>query len=127
MEDKQTKREAYNQFYISNFSYKGRANKHQFLNSFLWNVVLLIGVLAIVHYHQGHEFSTKSIYAGASVIFWVSFLPYNTHVIRRLHDTGRSGWWSLLSLIPMIGSVSMLFLLLQPSEKRTNKWGDCPK
>ena len=44
---------------------------------------------------------------------------------RRLHDTGRSGWWQLIYLIPLIGWIVMVVFLLQES-KPDNEYGLCP-
>ncbi|MGI9824610.1 DUF805 domain-containing protein [Agromyces sp. Marseille-Q5079] len=40
-------------------------------------------------------------------------LPWIAVTVRRLHDTNRSGWWYLLSLIPMAGYVVLVFTILE--------------
>jgi len=35
--------------------------------------------------------------------------------VRRLHDTGRSGWWYFIALIPIIGGIWLIVILAQPS------------
>lgn len=70
-----------------------------------------------------------------SIIFGVIALLYSLGVllpsigvgIRRLHDTGRSGWWLLISLIPIIGAIVLIIFLVQDSEAGTNKYGANPK
>jgi uncharacterized membrane protein YhaH (DUF805 family) len=47
--------------------------------------------------------------------------------VRRLHDTGRSGWWLLIVLVPIIGAVVLLVFSLQDSEQGTNAYGRNPK
>jgi uncharacterized membrane protein YhaH (DUF805 family) len=47
-------------------------------------------------------------------------------VVRRLHDTGRSGWYYWISLIPIIGGFILLWMLIQPSEARQNAYGPPP-
>ncbi len=37
------------------------------------------------------------------------FLPSLAVGTRRLHDTGRSGWWQLLFLIPLVGLIVLLY------------------
>ena len=37
-------------------------------------------------------------------------LPSLAVTVRRLHDTGRSGWWILIALIPLIGVIVLLVL-----------------
>ena len=46
--------------------------------------------------------------------------------IRRLHDTGRSGWWILLGLVPFVG-ILLLVLMCLDSEPGTNEYGENPK
>lgn len=41
---------------------------------------------------------------------------------RRLHDIGRSGWWLFLSLIPVLGTVILIYFYIQPSDDE-NQWG----
>jgi uncharacterized membrane protein YhaH (DUF805 family) len=45
--------------------------------------------------------------------------------VRRLHDVGRSGWWILIALIPLVGAIVLLVFALQPSEG-PNRFGDRP-
>ena len=42
---------------------------------------------------------------------------------RRLHDTGLSGWWQLLHVFSIIGSVIVLVLTLRQGEPGSNKYG----
>ena len=44
---------------------------------------------------------------------------------RRLHDTGRSGWWMLLSFVPFGGLVLLVFTL--QDSRGPNAWGQSPK
>jgi uncharacterized membrane protein YhaH (DUF805 family) len=46
-------------------------------------------------------------------------LPSIAAATRRLHDTGRSGWWQLIVLLPLIGLVVLLVLLAQPARATT--------
>ncbi len=60
----------------------------------------------------------------------VMVVPMWTATIRRLHDTGRSGWWILLGAIPVVNNIGSLVLLVfhcLDSEPGTNQWGPSPK
>ena len=46
--------------------------------------------------------------------------------VRRLHDTGRSGWWIFINLIPVIGTLIYLYFTVQPSQPVPNQWGGVP-
>lgn len=55
---------------------------------------------------------------------WLSLLyalgmmvPSMSIAARRLHDTGRSGWWQLIALIPLIGIIVLIVFLAQPSKE----------
>ena len=68
---------------------------------------------------------------GATVLFAVYYvtmlLPSIAVWVRRLHDTGRSGWWVLASFIPLIGTIALLVFSLQDGESGTNQYGPNPK
>lgn len=45
---------------------------------------------------------------------------------RRLHDIGRSGWWQLLGLVPVIGWLVLIFWCAQESNTAANEFGEVP-
>jgi len=47
--------------------------------------------------------------------------------VRRLHDTGRSGWWILISLVPFVGGIILLVFMCLESEPGPNLHGLNPK
>lgn len=55
------------------------------------------------------------------------FLPGLAVNIRRLHDIGKSGWWYLIYLIPIIGAIWLTVLMCLDSEPGENQWGENPK
>lgn len=57
----------------------------------------------------------------------VVFLPGLAVNIRRLHDIGKSGWWYLIYLIPIIGAIWLTVLMCLDSEPGENQWGENPK
>ena len=56
----------------------------------------------------------------------VLLVPSVTLLVRRLHDTGRSGWTAWVLLIPAVGLLILLFLLAQPSDTASNRYGPPP-
>ena len=46
--------------------------------------------------------------------------------VRRLHDTGRSGWWILLGFVPVLGLVILVFMFMD-SQPGDNEYGPNPK
>ena len=51
-------------------------------------------------------------------VLWLALtaLPGLAAMVRRLHDTGRSGLWCFITLIPFFGGIWLLVLLCLPSE-----------
>jgi len=47
--------------------------------------------------------------------------------IRRLHDIGKSGWWYLLVLIPIIGWFILIYFYILDSQPGSNQFGENPK
>jgi len=63
-----------------------------------------------------------------SIVFGLAIIiPVLSLGVRRLHDTGRSGWWVLLGLIPVIGSIVLLVFYVQDSQPGENAYGPNPK
>ena len=60
-----------------------------------------------------------------SLIFTLAMLvPSLAAASRRLHDIDRSGWWQLVSLVPVIGFFVILYWLVQPTAP--NRYGNAP-
>jgi len=104
----------------------GRARRKEYWMFVLFNVIFAIVAMGLDNL-LGISFGDipyGPIYAlyGLAV-----FIPGLAVVVRRLHDIGKSGWWILIGLIPIIGSIWILVLLVTDSESGTNKWGPNPK
>lgn len=89
----------------TNFS--GRASRSEYWWWVLLNFVL--GFIPVVNIIYGLAALIPSIAVG----------------VRRLHDTGRSGWWLLLALIPLVNLV-LIYFLVQPSQETPNEYGPVP-
>jgi uncharacterized membrane protein YhaH (DUF805 family) len=55
-----------------------------------------------------------------------SFLPIIGASVRRLHDTGRSGWMMLLGLIPLVGLILLLVWAISDGQPMDNQYGAVP-
>jgi len=59
-----------------------------------------------------------------SMVFSLAiFLPALAVGVRRLHDIGRTGWWMLISLIPIVGFLVLIWFYTRPSDGENN-WGE---
>jgi uncharacterized membrane protein YhaH (DUF805 family) len=61
----------------------------------------------------------------AFLVYVVFFLPNLAVLIRRLHDTDRSGWWVLIGLVPLIGAIVLIVFACIESGP-PNKYGQGP-
>ncbi len=108
-------------------TFSGRARRSEY---WWWYVfVTVIGIIAnVIDRSAGLTFGDAT-YAGgwiAGIAGLLLFLPTFAVFVRRLHDTGRSGWWLLLGFIPLIGAIVLLIFTLLDSQA-DNQYGPSPK
>ncbi|KFZ37367.1 membrane protein [Shewanella mangrovi] len=111
------------EYYIDAFKkyadFTGRARRKAF-----WMFALISFIVSIVL--QVIDAAMGSFWL-AAVYGLAAFLPNIAVAARRLHDTGRSGWWQLIALIPVIGWIVLLVFYCQDSEPGENVFGANPK
>jgi uncharacterized membrane protein YhaH (DUF805 family) len=105
----------------------GRARRKEFWWFQLCQIVILL-ILFILDLRLG---TTGSARPGLGVLSGLyalgTFIPALAVEVRRLHDTGRSGWWVLFGLVPLVGPIVLLVFLLQDSHPGENQYGPNPK
>lgn len=107
-------------------TFSGRAQRSEYWYFLLFYFLISIG-LALVDGITG-SFSVEAGIGLLSGIFTISMLiPSIAVVVRRLHDTNRSGWWLLIGLIPLIGGIVLLVFTVQDSQPGQNQFGPNPK
>lgn len=99
-------------------TFSGRARRPELWWFALFNL-LVQAVLGVMDAALGAELF-NSIYS------LVVLLPSLAVSARRLHDIGRSGWWLLLGLIPVIGMLVLIYWFIQPGEPAANEHGPPP-
>jgi len=57
----------------------------------------------------------------------VAFVPGLAVSVRRLHDTGRSGAWIFIALVPFVGGIILLVFYCMDSQPQANQYGPSPK
>ena len=106
--------------------FSGRARRMEYWMFILFNIIITV-VLALIDSLIG----TFSPQAGVGLLGGLYALavliPSLAVTIRRLHDTGRSGWWIFISLIPVIGGIVLLIFMLLDSQPGENRYGANPK
>lgn len=110
----------------------GRAQRKEYWIFLLINtcVTLFLSLVTLVSSSgpDGSPQGLGAIAGGLQSLFSLAvFLPGFMVSIRRLHDVGKSGWWILLSFIPFIGWLILLFFFIKDSEPGTNQYGPNPK
>ena len=116
-------------------NFKGRARRKEYWMFTLVYVIILMGCTALdnmlgtVFMMDGGALGEISMGYGwaYTICGLVHFLPALSLVVRRLHDVGKSGWFYLIILIPLIGIIWLLVLYCTEGQKQDNKWGPDPK
>ena len=63
------------------------------------------------------------LFAILEIGLWVMSVGF---MVRRLHDMDKSGWWSLLIIVPLVNLILALFLLFAPGSDGENRFGEPP-
>jgi uncharacterized membrane protein YhaH (DUF805 family) len=105
--------------------FRGRARRKEYWYFYLFTIISafvlgLVGALAGIAPDRAWSF-VAGLYMMASVI------PALAVAARRLHDTGRSGWWVLVGYVPIVGTMVLVFFAVLDSEPGDNRYGPNPK
>lgn len=93
--------------------FNGRARRKEY-----WYFVLVNCIIATILYFTGKMFYNIYVFA--------VFVPSIAVGIRRLHDIDKSGWYVLLSFVPIV-NIWFLILMCTDGTYGSNKYGDSPK
>lgn len=106
--------------------FSGRARRKEFWMFFLFYLIFAI-ILSIVDGLIGWGFAGGTFGVLYTLFVLGILLPYLAVTVRRLHDTGRSGWWYFIMLIPIVGPIWLIVLLATDGEPGENQYGPNPK
>jgi uncharacterized membrane protein YhaH (DUF805 family) len=98
----------FKKFYLSP---EGRVNRKQF---WLWLVLPLTAIeilLALVDVKSGNYNPDLSVGLFSGIFALIALIPAIIVYIKHFHDRDKSGWWVLIGLIPIIGSIWLLIEL----------------
>jgi uncharacterized membrane protein YhaH (DUF805 family) len=100
--------------------FNGRARRKEYWMFFLFNI--------IVSFILGAIDTTIGTYGALSGLYALAvFIPSLAVGVRRLHDSGKSGWMLLVAFIPVIGFIWLLILLIMEGTPGENQYGANPK
>jgi len=106
--------------------FSGRASRKEFWMFILFN--LIFGIVAMI-LDNVLGIAMKGANYGPIYLLYILaiILPCLAVEVRRLHDTGRSGSWWFIVLIPFVGPICFLVLMCLDSNLGENKYGKNPK
>lgn len=107
-------------------TFSGRAQRAEYWYFVLIYVFLYIG-LSIIDAVAGTFSAQVDMGLFGAFLAIALFIPSIAVAVRRLHDTGRSGWWLLMGFLPLIGAIVLFVFMAQNSEAGANTYGPNPK
>lgn len=107
-------------------NFEGRARRKEYWMFALFNILIIIPLYIFSMYLVAEHNS----FTGLIIYFIYSlavFIPSLAVLVRRLHDSDKSGWMILISFIPFIGGIWLLILLVTEGTSGSNQYGPDPK
>lgn len=106
--------------------FTGRSRRKEFWTYAFFNGAIVF-ILTFYYYFfsngtMAHLLEILNTVLGLGLLF-----PLIALTVRRLHDTGRSGWWALVIFVPVIGQLAFLVFMMQNSEIGYNEYGEYSK
>lgn len=106
--------------------FSGRARRKEY-----WMFVLFSIIAAVIAMVLDNILGLASKTTGYGPIYMLYalavFLPSLAVGIRRLHDIGKSGWWTLLCFVPLIGAIVLIVWAATEGDRGDNAYGPDPK
>jgi uncharacterized membrane protein YhaH (DUF805 family) len=101
--------------------FDGRARRKEYWMFSLFNIIIAL-ILGLGELSAGSDQNVLVALYALAVL-----LPGLAVGVRRLHDTGRSGWWLFIAFVPIIGAIVLLVFMVQDSQPGENQYGPNPK
>ncbi|HWZ71345.1 MAG TPA: DUF805 domain-containing protein [Casimicrobiaceae bacterium] len=106
--------------------FSGRARRREYWFFVLFNLIVSV-VLAVCDVVLGTYSAAASIGILSGIYTLAVLIPGIAVTVRRLHDAGRSGWWILIVLVPIVGWIVLLVFMLLDTQPGQNAYGPSPK
>jgi uncharacterized membrane protein YhaH (DUF805 family) len=113
----------------SNFKSRARRSEYWFIQLFLVLTNLAVAAIDLALMNGDVDRFIANGGGGIVGLIWIfaTIVPALAVLIRRLHDTNRSGWWALIGLVPLAGAIVLLVFTVEDSNKGVNKYGASSK
>ncbi|TXF83557.1 DUF805 domain-containing protein [Neolewinella aurantiaca] len=102
--------------------FTGRSRRSEYWYFFLGNMILSI-IATMLGVVLGETIGSML----SGLVSLALIVPGIAVGVRRLHDTGRSGWWLLIAIVPLIGAILLLVWFATDSQPGANEYGPNPK
>ena len=113
--------------HYADFTGRARRSEYWFFQLFVFLIQFFTELIA---YILTMVFSLNSLMIPAAfltIMILIFFIPSLSLAVRRLHDTGRSGCFIFIALIPLVGVFILLYFFCSDSEDASNDYGPSPK
>ena len=118
-------------FWSNYRNFKGRARRSEYWFIQLFLIVTNLGAAVIDLALMDGDVDRFIANGGGGIVglIWIiaTIVPALAVLIRRLHDTNRSGWWALIGFVPVIGTIVILVFTVSDSDQVENRYGSSPK
>ena len=113
---------------ILRIQFSGRLRRNRFWPTNITVAVISAVLSALANIALMGESPIRLIFAALALLafFYLALVGLGL-CVRRLHDTGRSGWWLLIGLVPYIGAIILIVFCCLDSKPGSNQWGPNPK
>jgi uncharacterized membrane protein YhaH (DUF805 family) len=107
-------------------TFEGRARRKEYWFYALFYLLFLLG-LAMVDGLTGTYDADVGLGLLSGLYILATIIPSVAVMVRRLHDTNRTGWWVLIGLVPLLGDIVLLVFACLDSQPGGNRFGPNPK
>ena len=119
--------EAVKSFWSRYTMFKGRSRRSEYWFIQLFLIITNLAAAAIDLALMDGDVDRFIANGGGGILglIWilVTILPALAVLVRRLHDTNRSGWWALIGLVPLVGGVVLFVFSVLDSTAGENQYG----
>jgi uncharacterized membrane protein YhaH (DUF805 family) len=114
--------------------FNGRARRTEYWMFTLFNILIYMGLgilafaaIALMGRSSSNSAAVLLVVAPIWLYGLAVIIPGLAVSVRRLHDTGRSGWFILVAFIPFVGGIILLVFTCMDSQPGPNLYGPNPK